>query len=73
MIRKTLTRILPVLVLILAVGVNGWAQTKEPVLSKNERKEVVKNIGDLLNKNYVFPETAKKMSAFLEKKLKKGK
>lgn len=64
-----------VLLMFLIMGFcwNGWAQEKEPVLAKAEKKEVVEKIGKLLDANYVFPDMGKKMGAFLAKKLKKGK
>jgi retinol-binding protein 3 len=70
---NTLTRFLIIALTIFSISIGGWAEEKKPLVSKEEQKEVVKNIGDLLNKNYVFPETAEKMSEFLGKNLKKGK
>jgi hypothetical protein len=42
------------------------------VLNSKTRKSVVTNISDLLLNNYVFPDTALKMSACILKKLKAG-
>lgn len=52
---------------------NGMAQEPELKIDAAEKKEVVKNISDILGKNYVFPEVAKKMGAHIQKKLKKGR
>lgn len=49
------------------------AQEAETKIDAAEQKEVVTNISDILGKNYVFPEVAKKMGAHIQKKLKKGK
>lgn len=51
---------------------NGVAQEAAAKIDAAEKKEVVKNISDILGKNYVFPETAKKMGDHIQKKLKKG-
>ena len=39
---------------------NGMAQETEVKIDPKEHQEVVKSIGDILEKNYVFPEVAKK-------------
>jgi C-terminal processing protease CtpA/Prc len=70
---KQFTRIMLAVMVIAALGFSGWAEEKKPAISKQEQEEVVEIMCNLLNKNYVFPETAKKMSALVLKKLKKGK
>jgi len=60
------------LLIITCLPTVGIAQEKEAKIDKAEQKEVVANISDILNKNYVFPETAKKMSTYITEKLNKG-
>lgn len=57
------------LLLFLFVPVVFHAQSK---LASKTRKETVHNISRLLLDNYVFPETAEKMSALITAKLKEG-
>jgi len=59
-----------ILALVLVLPVRAAAD--DATVFTVEQKEVVVKIGELLNKNYVYPETAKKMSAFLLKNFKKG-
>ena len=59
-------------IIITCLTVIVIAQEKEVKIDKAEQKEVAANISDILNKNYVLPETAKKMSAYIIEKLKKG-
>lgn len=48
------------------------AQPGPPPLTKTEQKEVIDNIGSLLNENYVFPEMAQKMAGLLSTNYKNG-
>jgi hypothetical protein len=48
------------------------AQTNQPSVTATEQQIVIDTIARLLNSNYVFPETAKAMAAFLSTNLKKG-
>ncbi|MEO6903574.1 MAG: S41 family peptidase [Bacteroidia bacterium] len=45
---------------------------KASLLTTKSRTEIVKNISESLVANYVFPDTAVKMSNFIKSKLKKG-
>jgi hypothetical protein len=58
--------------IIIALNVNGFTQAKELKLDKAEQEEVIKKISKILEDNYVYPESAKKMSSHLSGKLKKG-
>ncbi len=58
--------------IIVALNVNGFAREKELKVSKDEKKEVIEKISKILEDNYVYPKTAKKMSSHLYGKLKKG-
>lgn len=70
----TIGRFLIITVMALSLTLNGWAaEKKTPALTKKDRQEVIQKASELLNKNYIFPETAKKIEEFLNKKLKKGK
>jgi C-terminal processing protease CtpA/Prc len=65
-----------IIVLFVLIGffvLNCTAQETEAKIDPAEQQEVVKSIGDILEKNYVFPEVAKKMAAHIQQKLKKGK
>jgi len=65
-------QILLTVLIIIALNVNGFSQEKEIKLTKVEQEQVVKKISKILDDNYVYPETAKKMSSHLSGKLKKG-
>jgi len=65
-------KILLTIFIIIALNVNGLTQAKELKLDKAEQEQVVEKIGKILEDNYVYPETAKKMSSHLSGKLKKG-
>jgi hypothetical protein len=68
-----ITRFLAVFLLVLGLALTGWAEEKKaPALTKKDKKEVIGKVSELLNKNYIFPETAKKIEDYLKKKLKKG-
>lgn len=54
------------------LSVDGLAQTKELEIEKAEKEEVVKKTCEILEKNYVYPEAAKKMSNDITQKLKNG-
>jgi len=58
--------------IIIVLNVNGFTQAKELKVSQNEQEQVIKKISEILEANYVYPETAKKMSSHLSEKLKKG-
>jgi len=58
--------------IIIALNVNGFSQEKELKVNKDEQEQVVKKISKILEDNYVYAETAKKMSSHLSGKLKKG-
>lgn len=45
---------------------------KPPALDAKMRAEVVKGVGELLQKLYIFPDKAKEMDALLAKKLNEG-
>ena len=60
-------------IFILLLADNSYAQNNETSpLNKKERTEVIKAISQQLNDNYVFPDVAKKMTAFIKKQQKKG-
>lgn len=48
------------------------AQTNQPPVTTTEQQIVIDTIARFLNSNYVFPETAKAMAAYLSANLKKG-
>lgn len=58
--------------IIIALSVNGFTQAKELKLNKAEQEQVIKKISKILEDNYVYPETAKKMSSHISGKLKNG-
>ncbi|MFB0564958.1 MAG: S41 family peptidase [Candidatus Aminicenantaceae bacterium] len=58
--------------IFLGLSVEGLAQTKELEIEKAEKEEVVKKICEILEKNYVYPETARKMSNDITQKLENG-
>lgn len=58
--------------MILALSVSGFAQPKDAKIEKAEKEEVVKKICEILEKNYVYPETAKKMSNLITENLQNG-
>ena len=61
------------LVLILTVNLSPvQGQNQAPPLKKEEQKEVVDSVSQLLNDNYVFPEVAKEMTALIRQQLEKG-
>jgi len=69
----TLTlQVLLTIFIIIALNVNGFSQEKELKVNKDEQEQVVNKISKILEDNYVYPETAKKMSSHLSGKLKKG-
>ncbi len=59
--------------LLIAIGcAPAFGQKKLEPLTAQEKKEVVKSIGDLLNEHYIYEETAKKMADAISTKLKNG-
>ncbi len=65
-------QVLLTIFIIIALNVNGFSQVKELKVNKDEQEQVVKKINKILEDNYVYAETAKKMSSNLSGKLKKG-
>ncbi|MBS1797451.1 MAG: peptidase [Acidobacteria bacterium] len=70
---RTIGKLLAVVVLLLA-GLNAFAQTADPknAVGAAEKAAVVEKIVELLNKNYVFPETARQLEAMLREKMRKN-
>ncbi|UCC40738.1 MAG: S41 family peptidase [Candidatus Aminicenantes bacterium] len=58
--------------IVIALNLNGFTQEKELKVSKDEQEQVIEKVGKILEANYVYPETAKKMSSHISGKLKKG-
>lgn len=59
--------------LILILAFFAFAQNSpKTTLSAAEKNEIISKILELLNKNYIFPETAQKMEASLREKVKKN-
>ncbi|MCB0720921.1 MAG: hypothetical protein KDC42_01350 [Ignavibacteriae bacterium] len=50
----------------------GQNETGGKTLNSEEKMQVVTNISDLLNNNYIFPETAAKMEEFIKSQLQSG-
>ena len=65
-------KVLLVIFIIVTLNTNGFTQAEEYKVTKTEQEEVVKKIGEILKKNYIFPETAEKMDAHIQTKLKNG-
>jgi hypothetical protein len=63
--------ILAVLLVFWAAAVFGQEQTA-PALDAGKKQAIVDEISTLLNKNYIFAETAKKMEDVLRNRLKSG-
>jgi retinol-binding protein 3 len=62
-----------VLVLIMFIGAAVYAQNKKQVtLDPQTKTQTVEKISKLLDDNYIFPETAKKMGEFIKSQLKGG-
>lgn len=67
--------ILSVIITLLAINThaqNTVQNNESSPLVKKERTEVIAAISQQLNDNYVFPDVAKKMTAFIKKQQKKG-
>jgi hypothetical protein len=69
--------LIPVLLLLFGSAVTSSAQEKglpekPPVLDAAMRAEVVKKVGELMVKFYIFPDKAKEMEALITKKLQAG-
>ena len=64
-------RIAILMIVFSAVGVR--AQSQPAAIDAIEKKAVVNAVADVLAKQYVFPETAKKMGDLIRKNLKAGK
>jgi len=60
------------LLLLLAIRPMAGQERAKPI-DANEKKAVVGAVADLLAKQYVFPETARKMGDLIRKNLKAGK
>lgn len=70
----TIGQIVLLMLMVLSLTLNGWAAADPaPALAKKDKQEVIQKISELLNNNYIFPETAKKIEDVLKLKLKKGK
>ena len=59
------------LLIVLVAGIR--AQDRPRSITDNEKKAVVAAVADVLAKQYVFPETARKMGDLIKKNLKAGK
>ena len=57
------------IVLLCGMGLTSRAQTDSEVIETKEKKEVVDSISSILNRSYVFPDVATKMSELLKKNL----
>lgn len=60
-------------VLLCGMGFTSRAQTDANTIDQKEKKEVVDSISSILDRSYVFPEVATKMSDLLAKNLKAKK
>lgn len=58
--------------IIIQNPVKGQNQTGGKVLDTEAKLEVVTSISDILDKNYIFPETAQKMADYLNSQLQNG-
>jgi hypothetical protein len=58
--------------LALVVPVAFGQQPKPPAVDAGQKQAIIDEISTLLNKNYIFPETAKKVEEALRAKLKSG-
>jgi hypothetical protein len=65
-------QILLTTLIIVALCATGFAQGKEIKLDKAEKGQVIERISKILEDNYVYPETAKKMNGHISGRLKKG-
>ena len=63
--------IIRIVVLFLAVNI-AYSQQNNFIFDAKVKQQTVKKIVNLLNENYVFPETAKKMSELIKTKLLAG-
>jgi hypothetical protein len=59
-------------ILVLWVSVLFGQETKAPAVDGAKKQAIVDEIATLLNKNYIFPETAKKIEDALRAKVKNG-
>jgi retinol-binding protein 3 len=64
-------RIAALMIVLSVVGLR--AQSRPAAIDAIEKKAVVNAVADLLAKQYVFPETARKMGDLIRKNLKNGK
>jgi hypothetical protein len=71
---RTTTRRIAILFLAMALaGAFTYAQQpKAPTLAAAQKQAIVDEISSLLNQNYIFPETAKKVEEALRVRLKNG-
>jgi hypothetical protein len=61
-------------VLLLVFSAAGiWTQAQPKSIGEVEKKTVVNTVADVLAKQYVFPDTARKMGDLIKKNLKAGK
>lgn len=58
--------------IIIQNPVKAQNETGGKVLNTEAKLEVVTNISDLLDKNYIFPETARKMGEYINSQLQSG-
>jgi hypothetical protein len=73
MFRSTARRVFILLVSLAIVGPTAFAQeAKAPALDASKKQAIVDDIASLLNKNYIFAETAKKMEERVRGRLKDG-
>jgi hypothetical protein len=73
LLRKTIRWIFLLFFCLALTGPRDFGQEpKAPPLDANGKQAIVDEISTLLNKNYIFPETAKKVEDALRAKLKNG-
>src|SRR5450631_4364362 len=65
-------RIVVLFIVALTAFPSAQAQNKPEPLTEQEKKQTIDSINQLLNEEYIFPETAAKMISALLANLKKG-
>ncbi len=69
---KPILRLFQIIILLIFIHSSSIAQSGPNPVTKSEQQQVIDSIAKLLNDNYIFPETAKKMNDLIIANFKKG-
>jgi C-terminal processing protease CtpA/Prc len=58
--------------MLIMLHIHGWAQAGTALMNRQQKQQLIDQLGKLLEVNYVFADTAQKMSQYLHAQFKNG-